>query len=48
MDSGKLGKVTLARTWWHGNSYHLRKAPDRLKDLLPTWIGRILGTAQMA
>jgi predicted dehydrogenase len=33
MDSGKLGKVTLARTWWHGNSYHLRKAPDRLKDL---------------
>ena len=33
MDTGKLGKVTLARTWWHGNSYHLRKAPDRLKDL---------------
>jgi predicted dehydrogenase len=33
MDTGKLGKVTLARTWWHGNTYHLRKAPDRLKDL---------------
>jgi len=33
MDTGKLGKVTLARTWWHGNGYHLRKAPDRLKDL---------------
>ena len=26
-DSGKLGKITLARTWWHGNGYHLRKAP---------------------
>jgi predicted dehydrogenase len=32
MDTGKLGKVTLARTWWHGNGDHLRKAPDRLKD----------------
>ena len=32
MDTAKLGKITLARTWWHGNSYHLRKAPDRLKD----------------
>ena len=30
MDTGKLGKVTLARTWWHGNSYHLRKAPASL------------------
>ncbi|HYM12047.1 MAG TPA: Gfo/Idh/MocA family oxidoreductase [Bryobacterales bacterium] len=29
-DSGKLGKITLARTWWHGNSYHLRKAPPSL------------------
>ncbi|UCF35538.1 MAG: Gfo/Idh/MocA family oxidoreductase [Acidobacteriota bacterium] len=26
-DTGRLGKVTIARTWWHGNSYHLRKAP---------------------
>ncbi len=25
-DSKRIGKVTLARTWWHGNSYHLRKA----------------------
>jgi predicted dehydrogenase len=33
MDTGKLGKVTLARTWWHGNTYHLRKAPDTLKEL---------------
>ena len=24
-DSGKMGKVTLVRTWWHGNGYHLRK-----------------------
>ncbi len=30
MDTGKLGKVTLARTWWHGNGYHLRKAPAAL------------------
>jgi predicted dehydrogenase len=32
VDTGKLGKVTLARTWWHGNGYHLRKAPPSLKD----------------
>jgi predicted dehydrogenase len=31
--SGRLGKVTLARTWWHGNGYHLRKAPERLRTL---------------
>jgi predicted dehydrogenase len=31
IDSGKLGKITLCRTWWHGNSYHLRKAPDALR-----------------
>ena len=31
MDTGKLGKVTLARTWWHGNGYHLRKAPASLQ-----------------
>jgi predicted dehydrogenase len=30
--SGKLGKITLARTWWHGNSYHLRKAPASLQQ----------------
>ena len=22
---GALGKITLVRTWWHGNGYHLRK-----------------------
>ncbi|MEO8660202.1 MAG: Gfo/Idh/MocA family oxidoreductase [Bryobacteraceae bacterium] len=27
----KLGKITLARTWWHGNGYHLRKAPASLQ-----------------
>ena len=28
--TGKLGKITLARTWWHGNGAHLRKAPPSL------------------
>jgi len=32
LDTGKLGKITLARTWWHGNTYHLRKAPERLQN----------------
>ncbi len=31
LDTGKLGKITLARTWWHGNTYHLRKAPVSLQ-----------------
>lgn len=26
-ETGKLGKITVARTWWHGNTYHLRTAP---------------------
>ncbi len=30
-DSGQLGDITLARTWWHGNSWHLRKAPASLQ-----------------
>ncbi|MBV9303892.1 MAG: Gfo/Idh/MocA family oxidoreductase [Acidobacteriaceae bacterium] len=30
-DSGKIGTVTLARTWWYGNSWHLRKAPEELR-----------------
>ncbi len=30
-DTGRLGKITLARTWWHGNSYHLRRAPESLR-----------------
>src|SRR5579864_4889285 len=31
-DTGRLGKITLARSWWHGNSYHLRKAPESLQQ----------------
>lgn len=34
-DTGKLGKITLARTWWHGNGYHLRHAPEELQKLPP-------------
>jgi predicted dehydrogenase len=30
-DTNKLGKITLARTWWHGNSFHLRRAPASLQ-----------------
>ena len=33
IDTGKLGKITLARTWWHGNTYHLRKAPASLQTM---------------
>ncbi|HKX29768.1 MAG TPA: Gfo/Idh/MocA family oxidoreductase [Blastocatellia bacterium] len=25
IDQGKLGQITLVRTWWHGNGAHLRK-----------------------
>src|SRR5579883_1612477 len=32
IDTGALGKITLARTWWHGNGYHLRKAPAALQS----------------
>ncbi len=28
----KLGKVTLARTWWHGNGAHLKTAPPELAE----------------
>jgi predicted dehydrogenase len=30
-NTGRLGKITLARTWWHGNMYHVRTAPDYLQ-----------------
>lgn len=30
---GRLGKITLVRTWWHGNGYHLRRAPASLQSL---------------
>ena len=46
---GKLGKVTLARTWWHGNGAHLMKAPEKYRtqpsDL--DW-ARYPGTGEMA
>ena len=31
MDTNALGKITLVRTWWHGNTYHLRRAPASLQ-----------------
>ena len=31
-DTDRLGKITLARTWWHGNTYHLRRAPASLQQ----------------
>ncbi|MEO7649122.1 MAG: Gfo/Idh/MocA family oxidoreductase [Bryobacteraceae bacterium] len=42
--SGKLGKVTMARTWWHGNGAHLKKAPPALAQRPDNlnW-GRFLG-----
>lgn len=30
-DTKKLGNITLARTWWYGNSWHLRTAPASLQ-----------------
>ncbi len=32
IDTGRLGKITLARTWWYGNGYHLRRAPESLQQ----------------
>ncbi len=32
LDTGKLGKITMVRTWWHGNGFHLRRAPESLKS----------------
>jgi predicted dehydrogenase len=31
-DNGRLGKVTLVRTSYNGNQYHLRTAPESLKN----------------
>ena len=43
--AGKLGKVTLARTWWHGNGAHLMPAPAQYKDKRPSELdwARFLG-----
>ncbi len=42
----KLGKILRARTWWNGNTAHLRRAPDswRTKPQGLDW-GRYLGPA---
>jgi len=32
MDSGLIGGVTYVKTWWHGNTYHVRTAPERLQE----------------
>ncbi|HSB14158.1 MAG TPA: Gfo/Idh/MocA family oxidoreductase [Bryobacteraceae bacterium] len=40
--AGKLGKITLARTWWHGNGAHLMKAPMAEKPSNLDW-ARYLG-----
>ena len=32
LDTNKLGKITMVRTWWHGNGYHLRRAPAELQQ----------------
>ena len=45
VDAGKLGKVTLVRTWWHGNSYHLRKPNFTEKPAGLDWKG-FLGPAK--
>jgi len=31
-DTRKLGKITLVRTWYNGNRYHFRRAPDSLRQ----------------
>ena len=36
-ETRKLGKITIARTWWHGNSYHLRRAPFTEKPAGLNW-----------
>lgn len=42
----RLGKILRARTWWNGNTAHLRRAPDswRTKPAGLDW-GRFLGPA---
>ena len=43
-DTGAIGKVTLARTWWHGNGAHLGRFPPEYTELPSNldW-GRFLG-----
>ncbi len=37
IDKGKLGKIALVRTWWHGNTYHLRKPSFKDKPAGLDW-----------
>ena len=49
IDTGKLGKITLARTWWHGNTYHLRHAPASLADTaFESGLGAVPGSGEVA
>ena len=49
IDTGKLGKITLARTWWHGNSYHLRKAPaSPAEQAFQSGLGALPGPGEVA
>jgi predicted dehydrogenase len=45
-DSGRIGKVTYVRTWWHGNSWHLRKPDFTAQPAGLDW-ARWLGPARM-
>ncbi len=31
VDAGKLGKITMARTWWHNNGPHEMKVPESMR-----------------
>jgi predicted dehydrogenase len=37
IDKDKLGKIAFVRTYWHGNGYHLRKAPFKDKPAGLDW-----------
>jgi predicted dehydrogenase len=37
VDKDKLGQIAFVRTWWHGNSYHLRKASFKDKPAGLDW-----------
>jgi predicted dehydrogenase len=45
-DSGRIGKVTYVRTWWHGNGWHLRKPSFTAQPAGLDW-RRWVGPAQM-
>jgi len=46
IDTGRLGKITHCRTWWHGNRYFLGRAPASLKTMpadldWPRFLGQV-------